>query len=113
MAFSEELAERIRDVTGGRDGVTERRMFGGIAWLVNGNMAVGTLGEDLMVRLHRDDAERALAEPHVGPMEFTGRPLRGFVTVRAVAIAEPDELARWVDAGAAYAASLPPKRPPP
>ena len=60
VAYSEELAARIRDVVGARDGVTERRMFGGIAWMVNGNMACGTLGEDLMVRLDREDAERAL-----------------------------------------------------
>jgi len=109
MPYSEELAERIRELIGGRDGVGERRMFGGIAWMVNGHMACGTLGEDLMVRLSHEDAERALAEPHVGPMDFTGRPMRGFVTVHAAGIAEEEDLARWVDAGASHAASLPPK----
>lgn len=109
MAYSEELAARMRDVIGARDGVTERKMFGGVAWMVNGNMAVGILGEDMMVRLARDDAEQALAEPHVGPMQFTGRPMRGFVNVRAEGIAAPADLARWVDAGADYAASLPSK----
>ena len=109
MAYSEELAQRIRGEIGGRDGVSERRMFGGIAWCVHGNMAVGTLGEDLMVRLDREDAEQALTETHVGPMQFTGRPMRGFITVEAAGIDDDAEFARWIDAGFAFAASLPPK----
>ena len=109
MAYSEELAERIRDVIGGRSGVTERKMFGGVAFMVNGNMACGVIGDDLMVRLNRDDAEQVLAEEHVGPMEFTGRKMSGFVTVDAVGIADEPGLAKWVDVGADYAASLPPK----
>jgi TfoX/Sxy family transcriptional regulator of competence genes len=109
MAYSEELAARIRDEIAGRSGVSERKMFGGIAWLVNGHMAVGTLGDDLMVRLDRDDADRALAEAHVGPMDFTGRPMRGFLKVDAAGIAEDAALARWIDEAADHAASLPPK----
>lgn len=109
MAYSEQLAERIRDVIGGRSGVSERKMFGGVAWMVNGNMACGVIGEDLMVRLDRDEAHQALAEQHVGPMEFTGRPMRGFVTVEAAGITDASGLGRWVDAGADFAASLPAK----
>ncbi len=109
MAYSEELAERIRDVIGGRSGVSERKMFGGVAWMVDGNMACGVIGEDLMVRLDRDEAERVLVEDHVGPMEFTGRPMRGFVTVDAAGISDASELTRWVDTGADFAASLPAK----
>jgi TfoX/Sxy family transcriptional regulator of competence genes len=109
MAYSEELAERIREAVAGREGVTERKMFGGVAWMINGNMACGTLGDDLMVRLDRDDADQALTEAHVRPMEFTGRPMRGFITVDAAGIVSAAELARWVDAGADHAASLPPK----
>jgi TfoX/Sxy family transcriptional regulator of competence genes len=109
VAYSEELAQRIRDVIGGRSGVTERKMFGGVAWMVDGNMAVGTLGDDLMVRLNPDDADHALHEPQVRPMDFTGRPMRGFITVDAAGIASDTELARWIDAGASHAASLPPK----
>jgi TfoX/Sxy family transcriptional regulator of competence genes len=109
MAYSERLAERIREVVGGRSGVTERKMFGGVGWMVNGNMACGTMGDDLMVRLDPEDADSALEEPGVGPMEFTGRKMRGFITVESSAVASDDELARWVDAGASYAASLPPK----
>lgn len=109
MAYSEELAERIRDVLDGRPGVTERKMFGGVAWMVNGNMACGVMGEDLMVRLDRADAEAAKAEENVGPMEFTGRPMRGFVTVAPEGIEADDDLGRWVDAGADFAESLAPK----
>ena len=109
MAYSEELAARMREVISGRDGVTERKMFGGIAWMVNGNMACGTLGEDMMVRLDPADGDRALSEPHVAPMEFTGRSMRGFITVRAAGITCDADLARWIDAGASHAASLPPK----
>lgn len=109
MAYSEELAERVREVIDARPGVAERKMFGGIAWMVNGNMACGIVGEDLMVRLERDDAAAAQAEPHVGPMEFTGRPMRGFILVEAAGVDEPGDLGRWVDAGADFAESLPPK----
>ena len=84
-------------------------MFGGVAWMVNGNMACGTLGEDLMVRLDREDAEMALTEDHVGPMEFTGRPMRGFVTVEAAGVEDDADLGRWVEAGADFAESLPAK----
>jgi len=84
-------------------------MFGGVAWMVAGNMACGVIGEDLMLRLDRDDADTALAERHVGPMDFTGRPMRGFVLVAAAGIGDDVELGRWVEAGADFAASLPPK----
>ena len=110
MAYSEELAERIRDVIAGRSAVTERKMFGGVAWMVAGNMACGVMSNDLLVRLDHEDAEQALAEPHVGPMQFTGRrPMRGFVRVDAAGVAGSTALARWVDAGADYAAALPAK----
>jgi TfoX/Sxy family transcriptional regulator of competence genes len=107
--YDETLAQRIRDVIGVRTGVVEKRMFGGICWMVTGNLAVGTLGEDLMVRLGSEDAERAVAEQDVAPMEMGGRPMRAWVRVDAAVIADDGELARWVDAGADFAASLPPK----
>lgn len=109
MAYSEDLAERVRGVLAPRERVVERKMFGGIAWMVDGNMACGVSGDDLMVRLDREDAESALAEPHVGPMDMTGRPMLGFVLVACDGIATDAELARWVEAGADFAASLPPK----
>jgi TfoX/Sxy family transcriptional regulator of competence genes len=107
--YDEALADRIRDVLAPREGVSERKMFGGIAFLVGGNMAVGVIGEDLMVRLDPVDAERALGEEHVRPMDFTGRPMKGMVYVGPGGTGDDDALAGWVDAGAGFAASLPPK----
>lgn len=109
MAFDEALAERVREALVGRAEVSERKMFGGIAFMVGGNMAVGIVGDDLMVRLDPDDAERALAEPHVRPMDFTGRPAKNMVFVDSGGTATDEDLAAWVDAGADYASSLPPK----
>lgn len=109
MAFDEALAERVREALTGRARVGERKMFGGIAFMVGGNMAVGILGDDLMVRLDPEDAERALAEPHVRPMDFTGRPMKNMVFVGPEGTASDESLAAWVDAGADYASSLPPK----
>jgi TfoX/Sxy family transcriptional regulator of competence genes len=109
MAFDEALADRIRDLLGARADVTERRMFGGIAFMVAGNMAVGIVGDDLMVRLDPADAERALSEPHTRPMDFTGKPAKNMVFVDAEGTAGDADLAGWVDAGADFAASLPPK----
>jgi TfoX/Sxy family transcriptional regulator of competence genes len=109
MAYSEELADRIREAIEQRPGVTERKMFGGVAWMINGNMACGVIGADLMVRLDRDEAAEALTEKHVGPMEFTGRRMGGFVVVESPAIANDPDLARWVDAGSDHAETLPAK----
>ena len=109
MAYDEGLAERIREVIGARPALTERKMFGGIAWMLSGNMAVGILGEDLLVRLEPDDADAALAEPGVRVFDFTGKPARGMIVVAGDVVADEDELTRWVDAGADQAASLPPK----
>ncbi len=109
MAYSEELAERIREVIGEREQVIEKKMFGGVAWMVSGNMAVGVIGDRLMVRLEPEEAEAALGEQHVGPMDFTGKPMRGFVTVEPEGLEEDRDLERWVNAGADFAASLPAK----
>ena len=109
MAYDEELAGRARDLIAVREGVTERKMFGGIAWMVNGNMAVGVVGEDLMVRLEKGDGEQALTEPGTRPFAMSGRPMAGFVLVAPEATAEDAQLARWVDCGADHAASLPAK----
>ena len=109
MAYSEDLADRVRALLGGRGEITERKMFGGVAWMLDGNMSCGVMGDGLLVRLGREEAERALAEEHVGPMEFTGRPMGGFVMVAAAGVADSAALGRWVDAGADFAASLPAK----
>ncbi len=109
MAYDEGLSDRVRDALAPRAGLSERKMFGGIAFMLDGNMAVGVIGEDLMVRLDPADAERAQAEEHVRPMDFTGRPMKGMVFVDAEGTAGDEDLGGWVDAGADFAASLPPK----
>jgi TfoX/Sxy family transcriptional regulator of competence genes len=109
MAFDDDLATRVRDLLAARDGVTERKMFGGIAWLINGNMACGVLNDDLIVRLEREESERALNEPHTRAFDVNGRPMAGFLFVAPDGIEAPEALARWVDAGANHAASLEPK----
>jgi hypothetical protein len=89
--------------------VSERKMFGGIGFMVAGNMAVGVIGEELIVRLDPDDAARALSEEGVREFDFTGRPMKGWIFVAPVATAEQAALGGWVEAGAGYAASLPAK----
>ncbi len=109
MAYDELLADRVREVLAPHDGTSERKMFGGIAFMFHGNMAVGIRGDELMVRVDKDRYDDTLTEPHVGVMDFTGRPMRGFVVVAAEGIAEDADLAAWVDRGMDLAGSLPPK----
>ena len=110
MAYDEALAERTWDALTGREGVSERKMFGGLAFTVGGNMACGVINQDLMVRLEAEDAERALSEQHTRPMDFTGRPMKGFPYVAPAGTDRHDELAAWVELAADHAASLPPKQ---
>jgi TfoX/Sxy family transcriptional regulator of competence genes len=109
VAFDEALADRVREVLAARADLTERKMFGGIAFMVGGNMAVGVIGDDLMVRLDPADAEQALNEPHTRPMDFTGRPMKGMIFVDSDCTASERDLTEWVEAGADFAASLPSK----
>ena len=108
MAFDETLAARVRVVMADRDEVSERRMFGGLTFLLGGHMCCGVHGDELILRLGRDRATEALAEPHVRAMDLTGRPLRGFVMVRPEGLAG-DALRRWLELALEFAASLPPK----
>jgi TfoX/Sxy family transcriptional regulator of competence genes len=110
MAYDEALAERIRAVLADRDNVTEQKMFGGIAFMISDRMAVGVIHDDLMVRVGPDAHDDAVARPHVRPMDFTRRPMRGFVYVAPAGVADDGDLAQWVEAGAAFAASQPPKK---
>ena len=107
MAYDEELAERVRDLISARSEVSERKMFGGIAFMVSGNMACGVLGEDLIVRLDREESAKALAEDGVRPFDFTGKPMKGIVYVSSERTSEDAELAEWVEVGVDYATSLP------
>jgi TfoX/Sxy family transcriptional regulator of competence genes len=109
MAYDEVLAERVREVLAARSDVTERKMFGGIAFMVAGNMACGVLGEELIVRLGDEEGENALNEEGVRPFDFTGRPMKNIVYVAPERTSDDAGLVEWVDAGADYAASLPAK----
>lgn len=108
MAFDEQLAERVRVVLGAEQGVTERKMFGGLAFMVNGNMACGIVKDELMLRLGAEGADAALERPHVRHMDFTGRPMTGMVYVGRGGLGDV-ELRGWVQQAAAFARSLPPK----
>ncbi|GAA2219470.1 TfoX/Sxy family protein [Streptomyces indiaensis] len=109
MVYDEGLAERIRGRLGADPAVTEKRMFGGVAFLYEGNMTVGVTGDDLMVRVGPDHTDAALARPGARAFDMTGRPMRGWVVVDGAAVAEDDALVAWIDEGRAFAASLPPK----
>ncbi|HKY14117.1 MAG TPA: TfoX/Sxy family protein [Microthrixaceae bacterium] len=109
MAYSEELAERIRDLTAAEPELAERKMFGGLCFMVNGNMCVGIVGDELMVRVGPDQHAAILAEPHVREMDFTGRPSRSMVFVEPAGIASDEDLDTWVRRALVFAHSLPPK----
>jgi len=109
MAYDEDMAYRIRAVLAGQEGVTERKMFGGLAFMVNGHMCCGLTKGDLMVRVGPEQHEEALAQPHAREMDFTGRPMRGMVSVDPAGYETDEALQAWVDRGLAFVTSLPPK----
>lgn len=109
MAYDEGLAERIRDALSERDDVVERKMFGGLAFMLSGNMSVGIVGDELMVRVGSDAYESSLARPHARKMDFTGRAMKGMVYVATAGFEADSDLHAWIDRGLAFASSLPPK----
>ncbi len=109
LAYNEELALRIRQALGEQDGVTERKMFGGLCFMAHGNMLGGVMGDDIIVRVGADRYEDTLKQPHTREMDFTGRPMRGFVVVASEGIASDEDLNEWVQRGVRFATSLPPK----
>lgn len=110
MAYEEELAERVRELVDAEPGLSERRMFGGLAFLVEGNMAVAVSGQGgLMVRVEPAETEALVAEPHARPFEMRGRELSGWLRVDAAGLGESEALERWVARGVEYARGLPPK----
>ncbi|MDT5327556.1 MAG: hypothetical protein QOF25_4708 [Mycobacterium sp.] len=110
MPYDEDLASRIRELTGTERGVEEKRMFGGLAFLVNGNMSVTASGRGgLMVRVPPDETETLLAREHVEPMVMAGRETRGWLRVADEGVRTKRQLQSWVTRGVDYAKSLPPK----
>jgi hypothetical protein len=110
MAYDEDLAERVRELMAGEPAVSEMRMFGGLAFLVAGNMAVAASGQGgLMVRVDPGDTEALVGKPHAGPFEMRGRPMRGWLRVDSEGVRTKCQLEPWVKRGVAYARSLPAK----
>lgn len=107
MAYDEALAARVRDILGDRDDVEERRMFGGIAFLVRSHMACGVLRNELMLRVGPGNEAAALALPHARPMDFTGRPMPGMLWIATEGLRTEASLRAWVDRGLAFVATLP------
>jgi TfoX/Sxy family transcriptional regulator of competence genes len=111
MAFDEELAGRIRELVAGQRGLTEKKMFGGLAFLVNGNMAVAASGQGgLLVRVDPNESDALVQKAGVEMMEMRGRTMPGWLRVDSGSVRTKRQLSGWVDRGVAYARSLPPKR---
>jgi TfoX/Sxy family transcriptional regulator of competence genes len=111
VAYDEDLADRIRALLGGESGVTEQKMFGGLAFLLRGNMSVAASGQGgVLVRVDPAKVDRLLATTDARPMEMRGRAMRGWLRVDADAVRTKRQLARWVGLGTAYARTLPAKQ---
>ncbi|HET9707953.1 MAG TPA: TfoX/Sxy family protein [Gemmatimonadales bacterium] len=110
MAYDEKFAARIRRTLGPRKGLVAKQMFGGIAFLLNGNMCVGIHKDELIVRLDPGATDAALAKPHTRVFDLTGRPMKGWILVGPKGIATDTQLAKWIAIAAAYAGALPRKK---
>jgi len=107
MAYDEGLAARIGEVLGDQPGVVERKMFGGLAFMVQGHMCCGVIGDEMMLRVGPELYERVLGRAHARSMDFTGRPMKGLVTVGCEGLLEDEHLAEWIGFGLACVTSLP------
>jgi TfoX/Sxy family transcriptional regulator of competence genes len=110
MAFDEKLADRVRRQVGKRNGLSEKKMFGGLAFLLHGNMSCGIHGSELIVRIAPETTESALAEPGTRVFDMTGRPMKGWLLVAGAGLKDDAALAKWVRRSLDYAASLPKKQ---
>ena len=109
MAYSEALADRIRQALGPRRGLAEKKMFGGVGFLLHGNLCVGVWKTSLIVRLDPAEAENLLKQPHVRVFDITGRPMKGLLLVEAEGLESDQQLAEWIERAAAFVATLPAK----
>jgi TfoX/Sxy family transcriptional regulator of competence genes len=109
MAYDEGLTHRVREEMAELPGYVEKKMFGGIGFMLRGNMAAGVNGEDLIVRVGREAYQEALAEPHTRPFDMTGRPMTGWIVVTPKGYESDDDLRTWLQRGADCALSLPAK----
>lgn len=108
MPYDQTLAERIRKAPG-NPGLLEKKMFGGVGFLLNGNMACGVHQQSLMVRISKENHQAALTQPGVRPFDMTGKPMAGWILVDPEGIASDDDLNHWIEQGVAFATSLPAK----
>jgi TfoX/Sxy family transcriptional regulator of competence genes len=109
MAYNESLAGRVRTLLADQMELSERKMFGGLAFMVRGNMCCGIVGEELMVRVGPEQYVGALAQPHAREMDFTGRPMTGMVMVATDGLASDEALEQWIRQGIIFVSSLPSK----
>lgn len=109
MSYDAVLADRLRATLGRRRGLTEKPMFGGLAFLLHGNLLCGILRDELVLRLGSDQAAAALLQPHVRPFDFTGRPMKGWVMVGPAGLHDLPTLAAWLGRAIDFVAQLPPK----
>ncbi len=109
MAFDDKLAERIRKQLGKRLGLTEKKMFGGLAFLLNGNMCCGVHGQELIVRLDPEQTDQALKQRHTRIFDLSGRPMQGWILVQSEGLTSEAALGKWIQTGVKYASSLPAK----
>lgn len=109
MAIDEGLAQRIREHLDGATGLNEKRMFGGLSFLVHGNMCVGVIGDELIARVGPDGTNAALNRSGARPFDFSGRAMKGWVTVAPSGIEDDAALGAWIDESLAFVATLPPK----
>lgn len=110
MAFEEKLASRVRNFLKDAKHTSEKKMFGGIAFMLDGNMCCGVIGDLLMARVGPEAYESALREPHTRPMDFTGKPMKGYVYVEPEGYESDKNLKKWVERCVEFASMLPPKK---
>ena len=109
MPYDDFLASRVREFFGNRAGLVEKKMFGGVGFLLNGNMCVGVWKEQLIVRVGVDEYEEVLAEPHTREFDITGRPMRGWAMIEPEGTARDEDLGNWINRALEFAETLPPK----
>ena len=109
MAYDEGLADRVRSLLGGRAGFSERKMFGGIAFMIHGHMCCGVVKSDLMVRMTPEEVVAGLRKPHARPMDFSGKPMKSMIYVGGEGVDGDDALEEWVSAALTFVLTLPPK----
>ncbi|HEX2239884.1 MAG TPA: TfoX/Sxy family protein [Actinomycetota bacterium] len=109
MAYDEKLGDRLREIVAESGDFTERKMFGGLAFMVKGHMCCGVIKEDMVVRVDPERSEQLLKDKSARPMDFSGKPMKGFLYIAPAGLRTEKQLRRWVDEGLSFVATLPPK----